>query len=108
MHILKLSLVLSALLSFTPIACNAADIWIDVRSAEEFKAGHLPEAHNIPHTEIAARIGEVTQNKNDTIHLYCRSGRRSGLALDTLKQQGFTQVVNEGVYEELIKKGKGN
>lgn len=88
------------------INAYCADIWIDVRSSEEFQSGHLPAAVNIPHTEIAARIAEVSQDKNDTIHLYCRSGRRSGLALEALQKAGYRQVINEGGYEDLIKKTK--
>ncbi|MEY4588905.1 MAG: Thiosulfate sulfurtransferase PspE precursor [Pseudomonadota bacterium] len=99
-----LKVVSIATLLISSFTCNAADIWIDVRSAEEFQAGHLPEASNIPHTDIVARIKEVSKDKNDTIHLYCRSGRRSDQAMEALKKQGFTQVVNEGGYEDLVKK----
>lgn len=82
---------------------NAA-IWIDVRSAEEFNAGHLAGAVNIPHEQIAARIAEVTQDKDAEIFLYCRSGRRSGLALEALQGIGFSKVVNAGGYEALKEK----
>jgi phage shock protein E len=70
--------------------------WIDVRSAEEYATGHVSPAVNIPHTEIVARIGEVTTDKDAEIYLYCRSGRRSGLARDALEQAGYTNVVNLG------------
>ena len=76
-------------------------IWIDVRSTEEFNAGHLPGSLNIVHTEIAGKIAEVTQDKNAEIQLYCRSGRRSGLAEAELQTLGFTNVHNAGGYEEL-------
>lgn len=96
----------SAQVSSTQISSASANstapvIWIDVRSKEEFDTGHLPGAINIPHHEIAARISEVTQDKNATIALYCRSGRRSGLAEQALQQLGFTQVSNAGAYETL-------
>ncbi|WP_348727800.1 rhodanese-like domain-containing protein [Rheinheimera texasensis] len=84
-----------------PLALAAEKIWIDVRSAEEFQAGHLKDALNIPHTEIAAKISAVTQDKNAEIQLYCRSGRRSGLAEAELKKLGFTNVHNAGGYEAL-------
>lgn len=71
-------------------------LWIDVRSTEEYASEHVSPAVNIPHTEIAARIGEVTTDKDALIYLYCRSGRRSGLALDTLEAAGYTNVVNVG------------
>jgi phage shock protein E len=70
--------------------------WIDVRSAEEYAAEHVSPAVNIPHTEIAARIAEVTTDKDALIYLYCRSGRRSGLAKDALEQVGYSNVVNLG------------
>lgn len=82
----------------------ANDIWIDVRTADEFHAGHLEGAIHIPYEEIAARIGEVTTDKNATLHLYCRSGNRSGIAQQTLQAAGFTEVVNEGGYEALLQR----
>jgi phage shock protein E len=70
--------------------------WIDVRSIGEYESGHVDGAVNIPHTEIAERIGEVTGDKDDVIYLYCRSGRRSGIAKSVLEDAGFTNVVNIG------------
>jgi phage shock protein E len=82
----------------------AQDIWIDVRTADEFNAGHLEDAIHIPYEEIAARISEVTTDKDATIRLYCRSGNRSGIAQQTLQSIGFTKVTNEGGYEDLLRK----
>jgi len=84
---------------------SAKEFWIDVRTADEFNAGHLKAASHIPYEEIAARISEVTQDKNDVIRLYCRSGRRSGVAMETLQALGFKNAVNEGGYEDLMSKG---
>lgn len=98
------SIVLSGLLFMTsPV--SAKEFWIDVRTADEFNAGHLQAAVHIPYEEIAARIHEVTQDKNDVVHLYCRSGRRSGVAMETLQAMGFKQAINDGGYEDLLKKG---
>lgn len=77
--------------------------WIDVREADEFAGGHHPEAVNIPYESIAARISEVTDDKNADIRVYCRTGRRSGVAKDTLTAQGFSNVVNEGGIEDVLK-----
>lgn len=74
--------------------------WIDVRSAEEFAAGHLSGAIHIPYTEIAERIDEVTTDKDAPIYLYCRSGRRSGIAQSALQQAGYTRVTNLGGLED--------
>lgn len=76
--------------------------WIDVRSANEYASGHVDGAINIPHTEIANRIAEVTEDKDKTLYLYCRSGRRSGIAMDALQQMGYSHAINVGGYEEAI------
>ena len=92
--LIKLCLLLSLFAAGQLWAGDA--FWIDVRSAEEYATGHVSPAVNIPHTEIVARIGEVTTDKDAEIYLYCRSGRRSGLAKDALEQAGYTNVVNLG------------
>ena len=84
---------------------KAKGVWIDVRSAEEFNAGHLQDAVNIPHDQILARIQAVSPDKNAPVNLYCRSGRRAEAALNELKNAGYTNVTNHGGYEDLVKKG---
>ena len=83
---------------------KAKGVWIDVRSAEEFNAGHLQDAVNIPHDQILARIQAVSPDKNAPVNLYCRSGRRAEAALNELKNAGYTNVTNHGGYEDLVKK----
>lgn len=94
-------LLLSSVVSGSVLA---EAIWIDVRSSEEFNSGHLNGAIHIVHSEIADKIAAVTQDKNAEIQLYCRSGRRSGLAEAALKQLGYTNVHNAGAYDELAAK----
>lgn len=84
---------------------NTKGVWIDVRSAEEFNAGHLQDAINIPHDQILDRIQSVSPDKDAPINLYCRSGRRAEVALNALKKAGYTNVTNHGGYEDLVKKG---
>ncbi len=79
---------------------DAEELWIDVRSADEYSAGHIPGHANIPHGEISLRISELTSDKDTPIQLYCRSGRRSGIAVEVLQQQGFTNVSNVGGIDE--------
>ena len=80
-------------------------VWIDVRSAEEFNAGHLQDAVNIPHDKIVEGIKAIGSDKDAPINLYCRSGRRAEAALTELKNAGYTNVTNHGGYEDLVKKG---
>ncbi len=86
-----------------PVNAAADDdvIWIDVRSVEEYDAGHIEGHPNIPHEDIALRISELTTDKNTPIRLYCRSGRRSGIARETLRELGYSNVENMGGYEEV-------
>lgn len=82
------------------------DIWIDVRTQEEFDQGHLVEAKLIPHEQIAARIAEVTSDKDATIHVYCRAGTRAGKAKTALDALGFKNVINEGGYNDIVERRK--
>ena len=84
---------------------KAKGIWIDVRTPEEFKEGHLKDAVNIPVDQIGARIGSVSPDKSAPVNLYCRSGRRSEAALQERKKMGYTNVTNHGGYQDLLQKG---
>ena len=84
-------------------AITANAIWIDVRTADEFHSGHIEGAAHIPYEDIGMRISEITTDKNATIHLYCRSGNRSGIAQQILQSIGFKNAVNEGGYEMLLR-----
>ena len=92
--------ILGALLALCSSAWAGDAHYIDVRTAEEYNAGHVSSATNIPFDEIAERIGEVTDDRDALIYVYCRSGNRSGKALKTLEAKGFTNVVNLGSLEE--------
>lgn len=75
---------------------------VDVRSAAETAGGMLPGALNVPHTRIQEYLYEFGPDKNRTIVLYCRSGRRSELARSELEVLGYTNVLNGGSYPELV------
>jgi phage shock protein E len=78
---------------------------LDVRTPEEFAAGHVPGAVNIPHEQMAARIGEVPQDKD--VVLYCKSGRRAALAADVLAAKGYTRLSHlEGDMPAWIEQGR--
>jgi NADPH-dependent 2,4-dienoyl-CoA reductase/sulfur reductase-like enzyme/rhodanese-related sulfurtransferase len=62
-------------------------VLLDVRSATEFAAGHLPGAVNIPHTQLRARLDELPPGRPVLVH--CASGVRSYLALRLLRQRGW-------------------
>ncbi|HPZ89684.1 MAG TPA: rhodanese-like domain-containing protein, partial [Flavihumibacter sp.] len=68
------------------------DIIVDVRSAQEYAAGHVAGAINIPLDEIRRRLTELPKDK--TIFLYCQQGLRGYLAQRILLQNGFNKVAN--------------
>lgn len=76
---------------------------IDVRTPQEFQSGHIQNAINIPYEVIGFKIKNITDDKDKEILLYCRSGRRSGIALATLNKLGYTQAKNVGGYEAFKK-----
>lgn len=65
---------------------------LDVRTTEEFAQGHVAGARNIPHTEIGARLAELGDARDADIVVYCRSGRRAEMALETLGTAGFKRL----------------
>ncbi len=78
---------------------------LDVRSPEEFREGHVPGAINVPYDQIAARIAEVPKDKD--VVLYCRSGRRAGIAADVLAANGYTRLSHlEGDMQAWIAQGR--
>lgn len=74
---------------------------IDVREPMELEMdGNIAEANNIPLGEIEDHIDEIKALEGDVI-FFCRSGNRSGKAMDYFKSQGLDNVYNGGGYNEL-------
>ena len=69
---------------------------LDVRAESEYAEGHVPGAVLLPDNEISARAGEVLPDKNKPVFVYCRSGRRSAGAAQTLAGMGYTAVYDFG------------
>ena len=68
---------------------------VDVRSPEEFEAGHLAGAINIPVGALESRLSEL-EPKSEPVVVYCRSGFRSARASRILASAGFTQIADLG------------
>lgn len=67
---------------------------IDVRTAEEYRSGHIPGAVNIPHDRIADRPPKAS--KDSKVVVYCHTGSRSVAARAALKRMGYEDVANFG------------
>lgn len=93
-----------------PMTAAAADagtakaVVIDVRSQKEWSEGHLGGAVLLPLEQVEAGIARVAPDRKQKIQLYCRSGRRSGIALEMLKKLGYENVSNEGGLKEASEK----
>ncbi|GAB1145905.1 MAG: hypothetical protein SwBeaBPW_01940 [Shewanella algae] len=74
---------------------------VDVRTPEEYAEGHLPEAVNIPFEQIAEAFAKQGIAKDTPVVVYCRSGRRSGIAKESLEKAGYQEVYNGGGYDSL-------
>jgi rhodanese-related sulfurtransferase len=81
----------------------AGILLIDVRTLEEFQAGHLAGAVHVPLAEIVKAGGEARirdQLADRQLIMYCRSGRRSQMALEKLRSVGITgQSLSGGLIE---------
>ncbi|MBO2696884.1 rhodanese-like domain-containing protein [Shewanella algae] len=80
---------------------------VDVRTPEEYAEGHLPEAINIPFEQIVEVFAKQGIAKDTPVVVYCRSGRRSGIAKESLEKAGYQEVYNGGGYDSL-KASAGN
>jgi phage shock protein E len=69
---------------------------VDVRSPGEFEAGHVDGAINVPLDRFAQDAPALLPDKSRPVVLCCISGARSAMALEYLRQLGYTQVVNGG------------
>ena len=71
-------------------------IILDTREQDEFNEGHIPGAILIPYTEIEEKAEKVLPDKDALILVYCRSGRRSKIASESLAELGYTNVKEFG------------
>jgi phage shock protein E len=74
-------------------------IIIDVRTKEEFEAGHIEGSKNIPVQEILEHVEEIKAIKLPIVFC-CASGQRSGMATQYFKEQGV-DCSNGGGWREL-------
>lgn len=74
---------------------------VDVRTPQEFEEGHVPGSLNIPLQELPGRVDEIRRLPVPIV-LCCRSGARSGMALDMLRSAGITEASNAGAWTNLL------
>lgn len=70
---------------------------LDVRTEDEYNEAHLVDSVNIPYDLINE---EVELDKEKIVFVYCKSGKRSKIAYDTLKKLGYT-VYDLGAFDTI-------
>jgi len=79
---------------------------VDVRTPAEFQQGHVPNAINVPLSEIINNPAILTSSKGKPIVLYCRSGYRAGKAAEALQKDGYQNLRHlEGDMQGWLKAG---
>ena len=83
---------------------------IDVRSPEEFRSGHVPDAINLPLGELRESLPRRVKDKNQVLLLHCLSGGRSGIARGQLRSLGYPNAFNLGSFaraEKIVRSARG-
>lgn len=98
--LLGASLVLVGCQSAEPVDLSEDTVIIDVRTPAEFASGHLDGAINIDvqSPDFAERIMEL--DKDGDYFVYCRTGNRSGQAIQKMNDMGFSDMINGGGVNE--------
>ena len=73
-------------------APNHNIVVLDVRTEEEYNEGHVAGAVNVSHDTVKDNLAQLTQYKNSTVVVYCRSGRRAAFAENILSTNGFNDL----------------
>lgn len=78
------------------LAQTPAPLLIDVRTAQEFRSGHIQGSKLLPLSDLAAKIGQVSPDKSQPLIVYCQSGARSAQAAHHLAAMGYQTIYDLG------------
>ena len=78
-------------------------VLLDVRTPAEHQEGYIAGAMLIPLAELESQLSDSIPAKNTPVYIYCRSGRRSGIAVEKLKSLGYSDVHNLGGLDDARK-----
>lgn len=73
---------------------NKKIILLDVRTKDEYNVIRIPNAINIPVSDLELQIDQLLPYKDKTVVIYCRSGKRSVYAANLLEEYGFRHLYN--------------
>lgn len=99
---MKIKYLLSSLALVFAAGTMAEPVWIDVRTQSEYRDGHVEGAKHVPYTDVEGYMAQLDVDKDATIYLYGRSGRRASLAVKALNYLGYSNVSNLQTYEKAM------
>ena len=88
---------------------QSADAIIDVREADEYAAGHLAGAVNLPRGLLEFKLSgtPALERRDLNVVLYCKTSGRAALAANTMQSMGYLNVVSiDGGYDAWVQAGK--
>ena len=91
---------------FREMLTEERGVVIDVRTRQEYDAGHLADTDHLfdfLNGDFQNAVQDLDPSK--TYYLYCRSGNRSGQAARIMQKEGFEQVYNVGGFDDLVRAG---
>ncbi len=86
----------------TQLLNSESAVLLDVRESKEFKAGHIVNAINIPHTKLTDRLSELEKYKEKTIIVADKFGQHAGHCGKQLKDKGYESVRLQGGMSEWL------
>ncbi|CAH0528895.1 rhodanese-like domain-containing protein [Vibrio hippocampi] len=103
----RILLMVMAVLVSTPVLASSISEWlddekaliIDVRTPQEYQAGFITGAINIPVNSLSISLDQIPSDR--PVVLYCRSGRRSSSALHFLQNKGYNNVYDGGGIDKM-------
>ena len=100
---------ISAEEAYEMMASQEVVVVVDVRTREEYDGGHIENAVLVPNESIGSEMPEALPDKESTLLIYCRSGRRSKEASEKLLKLGYKSIYEfGGIIDwpyELVKEG---
>ncbi len=69
---------------------------LDLRDANEYRAGHIVDSVHMPFGKLSERIAELERYRDRPVIVVCKMGHHSGAVAKTLKEKGFAQVYRLG------------
>ena len=97
---MKFKYLLGSLALVLASSALAEPVWIDVRTLSEYQDGHVEGAKHVPYTDVEGYMAQLEIDKDATIYLYGRSGRRSSIAMKALDHLGYTNISNLETYKK--------